>query len=81
MPYPDEFFAQQLERQLERHGTRSIFRTRNSLLQRLAEHRDKLPGLRYRESVEREIRTFERQLETVDQFIADRQLERNGARQ
>ena len=81
MPYPDERFARQLERQLEQHGARSIFKTRNSLMRQLAEHRDKFPGLQYRKSVEREIQTFERQLETVDQFIADRQLGRNGARQ
>lgn len=69
--YPDPKFAEQLDRQLRNHGTRSICRSLRSLEKRLREHQDKLSdGLQYPEGVEREIETFKKQLETARRFIA-----------
>ena len=73
--YPDPKFAKQLERQLEQDGPRSIDRSLRSLEKRLAEHRERLPTLRYKSSVEREIRNFEKQIETIRMFKRARGLE------
>lgn len=74
MPYADQRFANQLERQLNRHGPRSVFRTRRSLKSLIAEHEEKLERARYRERLIRELATFYRQLETVEPFTRDRDL-------
>ncbi len=73
--YPDPKLAKQLERQLEKDGPRSVNRSLRSLEKRLAEHREKLPDLRYKSFVEREIRTFERQIETIKLFKKEKGLE------
>lgn len=72
--YPDPRFAKQLERQLERDGPRGVPQSLRSLQKRPAEHLSKLPSLAYKSSVEREIRTMDRQIETIERFIRERGL-------
>ena len=62
-------FAAQLEQQLAKDGAKSIFKSLRSLEGRLAEHEAKLPNLRYKSSVEREIRAFKGQIDTLKQII------------
>ncbi len=62
-------FAAQLEQQLAKDGSKSIFKSLRSLEGRLAEHEAKLPNLQYKSSVEREIRAFKDQIDTLKQFI------------
>jgi hypothetical protein len=62
-------FAAQLEQQLAKSGGKSIFKSLRSLEGRLAEHEAKLPNLQYKSSVEREIRAFKGQIDTLKQFI------------
>ncbi|MBY0578934.1 MAG: RHS repeat-associated core domain-containing protein [Burkholderiales bacterium] len=65
-------FAAQLEVQLSKDGASSIFKSLQSLENRLAEHVGKLDSLQYKSSVEREIRTFQSQIDTIKQFIKDK---------
>ncbi len=67
----DKFYAQ-LERQLAASGPKSILKSLRSLEGRLAEHEAKVGELDFKSSVEREIRTFTRQIATLKQFIRDR---------
>jgi RHS repeat-associated protein len=61
--------AAHLEQQLLKDGPASILRSLRSLERRLTIHIEKLPNLKYGSSVEREIRTFKRDIETIKQFI------------
>lgn len=70
--FPDPKFAAQLERQLAKDGVQSVKKSLSSLEQRLAEHRLKLDSLPYKSSVEREIRTFEKQIETIRLFFQEK---------
>jgi RHS repeat-associated protein len=74
LKYADPKFAQQLATQLSRDGSKSIFRSMASLETRIEEHISKLDSLQFKSSVEREIRTFQKQLETIQQFIVDNGL-------
>ncbi len=62
-------FALQLAKQLERDGAKSILKSYSTIQRRLFEHKAKLPGLQYKSSVEREIRTFKTQIETLKEFM------------
>ena len=63
-------FMQQLTRQLERDGTKSIIKSYKKISRRLIEHQEKLKGgLKYSSSVEREIRTFKKQLKELEIFM------------
>lgn len=57
-----------------RDGAKSIFKSLSSLERRLVEHQAKLPGLQYKSSVEREIRTFQNQIDTLKEFIKQQGL-------
>lgn len=72
--FADPKFAAQLERQLARDGPSSVFKSLRSLEKRLAEHQAKLPDLQYKSSVEREIRTFQNQIDTLKEFISQQGL-------
>ena len=67
--YKNPKFALQLHKQLIKDGTKSILKTYKKLQRRLLEHKNKLPDLKYKSSVEREIRTWEKDIETAKQFI------------
>ena len=62
-----------LQRQLTRHGARSLRKSRQSFAKRLDEHRAKLREIRrqggYDSSVKREIRTFDRAIRTIDELL------------
>jgi hypothetical protein len=62
-------FALQLSKQLSKDGSKSILKSYNTIQRRLLEHESKLPGLQYKSSVEREIRTFKTQIETLEEFM------------
>ena len=65
----------QLEKQLSEHGSKSIFNSLKSTEKVLAKHLSKLKNLEKTSSVEREIRTFEKQIETIKQFIKEKGLQ------
>jgi len=67
--FADPKFAKQLERQLAKDGPKSVKKSLRTLEKRLAQHKKKLPSLKYKSSVEREIRTFKRQVDTAKQFL------------
>jgi RHS repeat-associated protein len=73
--YADPKFAAQLEKQLSKDGLNSILKSLRSLEKRLAQHEAKLPELEYKSSVEREIRNFRNQIDTIKQFLQERGLE------
>lgn len=62
-------FYIQLTKQLSKDGSKSVIRSYNSIQRRLLEHQSKLPHLRYKSSVEREIRTFQEQLKILKEFM------------
>ena len=68
----DKKFAKQLEKQFERHGEKSIKKSYLSLNKRLIEHQNKVSNLRYKSSVEREITTFKRQIDTIELFMKNK---------
>ena len=67
--FADPKFAKQLERQLAKDGPKSVKKSLRTLEKRLAQHKKKLPSLKYKSSVEREIRTFKKQVDTAKQFL------------
>ena len=73
--FADPKFARQLERQLAADGPKSVKKSLASIEKNLAEHKGKLDKLKYRSSVEREIRTYERQVETANQFMKEKGIE------
>jgi len=54
---------------LAKDGPKSIIKSLNSFETRLIEHQNKLPGLIYKSSVEREIRVFEQNIQTIKEFM------------
>ena len=60
---------QAFEKQLAKDGIGSLEKSRNSILRQLQEHEAKLPSLKHKSSVEREIRTFKRQIEAIDKLL------------
>lgn len=62
-------FLRQLEKQLAKDGINSIYKTYRSLQKNLLEHQEKLKDILINSSVEREIRTWERDLRTIEEFI------------
>ncbi len=62
-----------MERILRQHGTSSLRKARRSFQKRLDEHSEKLGQIKreggYTSSVEREIRTFERHIKTIDEIL------------
>jgi RHS repeat-associated protein len=64
----DEKFYNQLNKQLEKDGSKSIIKSHNSLNKSLQEHIKKLPSLKFKSSVEREIKTFQKQKLTIEIF-------------
>jgi hypothetical protein len=62
-------FAFQLSKQFSKDGPKSIIKSYNTIQRRLLEHESKLSGLQYKSSVEREIRTFKTQIETIEKFM------------
>jgi hypothetical protein len=70
----DAKFAAQLEKQFAKDGVASVEKSLASLEKRLFEHEAKVGGLKYQSSVEREIRTFRRQIETAKQFLRSKGL-------
>lgn len=73
--FADPKFAGQLERQLAKDGSKSVQKSLKTLEKRLAQHQEKLLGLKFKSSVEREIRTFEKQIDTAKQFLKDKGIE------
>lgn len=70
--FADPKFAKQLHKNLGEHGEKSIRNSAKSLQKNLNEHQAKLKQLQkeggFTSSVEREIRTFQNQLETAQDF-------------
>jgi GTP1/Obg family GTP-binding protein len=63
-------FMKQLLKQLQKDGSKSIVKSYKKILRRLKEHQNKLDeGLEYSSSVEREIRTFTKQIEELEIFM------------
>jgi hypothetical protein len=73
--YADPKFAAQLEKQLSKDGVNSVLKSLRSLEKRLAQHEARLPELEYKSSVEREIRNFRNQIDTIKQFLQERGIE------
>lgn len=59
----------QLARQIAKDGPKSVLKSYFKIQKRLFEHQAKLPGLQYKSSVEREIRTFETQIKELKEFM------------
>jgi len=59
----------QLEKQLAKDGPKSIIKSLRSIEQRLLEHQIKLPDLKFKSSIEREIQSFEKSIETIKNFL------------
>ncbi len=72
--YSDPRFAIQLQKQLESHGSKSIVKSHRSIKQILEVHANKLPSLEFKSSVEREINTFKKQLETLEKFASENNI-------
>jgi uncharacterized protein RhaS with RHS repeats len=64
----------QLEKQLERDGASSIHKALRSAQKTLQEHKDKVESLELKSQVEGTIKNVERQIETLEQFIKDKEL-------
>ncbi len=62
-------FLTQLEKQLAKDGINSIYKTYRSLQKNLLEHQEKLNDILIKSSVEREIRTWQRDLRTIEEFL------------
>jgi hypothetical protein len=62
-------FWSQLERQFAKDGASSVRKTLKSLMKRVAKHKSDLPSYQFKSSVEREIRTFEKQIEITQEFM------------
>ena len=73
--FSDPKFAQQLQRQFAKDGYKSVQKSLKSLEKRLIEHQEKLSNLKYKSSVEREIRGFEKQIDTAKQFLKEKGIE------
>lgn len=67
--YADPKFARRLEKQLQEDGPGSLKRSLRSLEKMLNQHVQELPALERTSSVEREIRTFKKQIDTLNKFI------------
>jgi hypothetical protein len=67
--YTNPKYAKQLENQLAEHGANSIKRSLRSLEKKLNEHLNKLPDLEYKSFVEKEIRAFQGQIDTIKEFM------------
>ena len=74
LQYADPKLADRLTVQLAEDGAKSIFKSLQSLESRLSEHIQKLDSLQFKSSVEREINTFGKQIDTIKQFIKDQGL-------
>jgi hypothetical protein len=68
--YPDPAYARWLEDQFKRHGSRSVWKSIRSFRRLLARHQEKLAAAKYPEGIQREMRNFQRQLETAERFAA-----------
>ena len=64
----------QLEKQLQQAGAKSILKALRSAERTLKFHQDKLASLQYRSQVEGTIRNVESQIKTLKQFIKDYNL-------
>jgi RHS repeat-associated protein len=77
--FADPKFANQLSKNLAQQGEKSIRSTAKSLQKNITEHQSKLEKLKEAggktSSVEREIRTFNKQLETVKAFAQKNNIE------
>ena len=62
-------FLTQLEKQVAKDGINSIYKTYRSLQKNLLEHQEKLNDILIKSSVEREIRTWQRDLRTIEEFL------------
>jgi RHS repeat-associated protein len=65
----------ELEKQLERDGAASILKSLRSAEKTLESHKAKLSGLEHTSQVESTIKNVERQIETLKQFIKDKELQ------
>ena len=66
---PSRGMLRAFQQQLDSHGVDSLLRSRNSIQRQLTSHLEKLPTLEYKSSVQREIRTFRRQLNAIDELL------------
>lgn len=63
--------TRQLEKQASKDGIKSVEKSLGSLQERLTEHETKLKDAPYKSSIQREINTFKRQIETAKQFLKE----------
>ena len=73
--YANPKLAIQLEKQLAKDGPKSIFKALKSTETKLERHLTDVEGYKFKSSVEREMRTFKKQIETIKQFIKNKELE------
>jgi len=64
----DQKFFVQLQKQFDKHGTNSVIKSYKSLRKLHTEHLDKLKNIRFTSSVKREIKTFRKQIDTLELF-------------
>ena len=64
----DQKFLVQLQKQFDKHGTNSVIKSYKSLRKLHTEHLDKLKNIRFTSSVKREIKTFGKQIDTLELF-------------
>ena len=62
-------FLIQLEKQFAKDGINSIYKSYRSLQKNLLEHQERLKDILIKSSVEREIRTWQRDLRTIEEFL------------
>ena len=77
-PEKDDKFLSQLEKQYAKDGSKSISKSYRSLRKLSGEHTDKLSDLQYKSSVEREIRTFDKQIRTIEEFAKSKNIDLFG---
>lgn len=75
LKYADLKFSEQLSRNLAKNGPSSIRKSYKSLKKNLVEHKNKLGDVKYKSSIEREIRTFKKQIETVQKFAKQNNID------
>ena len=62
-------------KQLKKDGPKSIRKTYNKIKRRIREHKEKLPDLKYKSSVKREIRGWEKNVKELETFMRKHKID------
>lgn len=57
------------KRIMQRDGKKALEKSKRKIERRLSEHKTKLPDLKHRSSVEKEIKTFKSQLDAINDIL------------